>query len=286
LWHDVRSALRQRVRETLGSEALRSGLKLTSMATDDDAVTLRFGADHGEEVAVRAKLVLACDGIRSTVRALSAEEAPAVLLDEGKSVWRGVAPGVDCNGEATFYKGEGGESALIFPAGREHGSSWTVIAPVVDGRSVTQEEARSRLSAALPADTDAALLAVIAATPVLIENKLVTRDFSQPWSSAQPRVAYLGDAAHPLRPTGEGTALALEDAWTLGDLLRDASEAQPGSLRAFENARRERVRAVSDAVKAAANRFYESSASADPVSAERSVSAAMKAHPMPRYTPL
>ena len=42
-----------------------------------------------------------------------------------------------------------------------------------------------------------------------------------PYRSPTPRV--LGDAAHPLRPTGEGTALAYEDAWTLGDILRSGA---------------------------------------------------------------
>ena len=43
-----------------------------------------------------------------------------------------------------------------------------------------------------------------------------------------------GDAAHPLRPTGEGTALALEDAWTLGTILGGKEEADPSSLREYE----------------------------------------------------
>ena len=109
-------------------------------------------------------------------------------------------------------------------------------------------------------------------------------DFSQPWASAAPRVAYLGDAAHPLRPTGEGTALAFEDAWTLGDLLCRAAAAEPASLRAFEEARRERVRAISEAVKASANRFYDASEPVSP-SMSRSIPAAMKEHPM-SYTRL
>ena len=45
-----------------------------------------------------------------------------------------------------------------------------------------------------------------------------------PQEHAQGRVALLGDAAHPTRPyLAQGAAMALEDAWTLGQLL-----AQPG----------------------------------------------------------
>lgn len=47
---------------------------------------------------------------------------------------------------------------------------------------------------------------------------------------AQGRVALIGDAAHPLRPyLAQGAAMAMEDAWTIGRLLREpaASVEQP-----------------------------------------------------------
>ncbi len=45
---------------------------------------------------------------------------------------------------------------------------------------------------------------------------------------ARGRVALLGDAAHPMRPyLAQGAAMALEDAWTLGQLLHTRSAAQP-----------------------------------------------------------
>lgn len=91
---------------------------------------LEFEGADGSRAKCRARLVLACDGTSSTVRRLST--APAVvadrqrlLIDEGKSVWRGIAP-IDARGRATFYKGEAGQSALLFPAGRSAGSCWTV----------------------------------------------------------------------------------------------------------------------------------------------------------------
>ena len=280
LWHDVRDALRRRARDRLGNGALQSGHELTSLVEHPEHVALKFsassidGTSEARTVDVCAKIVLACDGTRSTVRALSPE--PSRLLDEGKSVWRGIAETVDCDGQATFYQGDSGESGLIFPAGLGHGSSWTVIAPAVDGRSATNEDAQRRLAAALPDETDPPLLQVIAASPRIIENKLVTRDFSQPWTSDVARVAYLGDAAHPLRPTGEGTALAFEDAWTIGHLAATSAGLEPATLRKFEEARRKRVRAVSEAVKAAANRFYQS----DSAISVTTPAAAMKAHPM------
>lgn len=49
-----------------------------------------------------------------------------------------------------------------------------------------------------------------------------------PGEHAQGRVALLGDAAHPLRPyLAQGAAMAIEDAWTLGRVLRDTSGQGP-----------------------------------------------------------
>jgi len=264
LWHEVRQVLLKRVREQLGDNAVYHGHTLCKLEEggDNDTVSLCFTtSNENQEEQLEVKVVLACDGTRSTVRSL-ASEPEDVLLDEGLSVWRGLAASVQSQGTTTWYRGASGQSGLIFPAGKDCGSSWTVIAPVVSGRSTTKEEAISRLKAALPSDTDPLLLDTINKSETIIENKLVTRDFTKPWASSIPRVAYLGDAMHPLRPTGEGTALALEDAWVIADMAASTDTAEeflrPEMLRAFEEKRLKRVRAVSDAVKRQAEKFYKS----------------------------
>ena len=125
--HDVRSALRRSVSSSL-PDALRSGHELTAISEENDAVALRFTTGSGE-TEVRAKLVLACDGTDSTVRALSPD--PACLLDdEGKSLWRGTAPTVDCEGVSSLYR-SAGVTVGVNPAG-PLGASWTVIAAAVE----------------------------------------------------------------------------------------------------------------------------------------------------------
>ena len=57
-------------------------------------------------------------------------------------------------------------------------------------------------------------------SPIIIENKLHVRDFDQPWNSAYDSCIYIGDAAHPVRPTGEGTALAFEDTNVLRQMIQ------------------------------------------------------------------
>jgi len=59
---------------------------------------------------------------------------------------------------------------------------------------------------------------------------------------AQGRVAWLGDAAHPMRPyLAQGAAMALEDAWTLGVLGTGAEPADwPDLLQRYAQTRWQR----------------------------------------------
>ena len=321
-WHDVRMVLYERVNEVCGS-VVSIGHELMSMEEEGEALALRFRRTADDDLMeVRARIVLACDGIRSSVRTLSPLEPLDLLLDEHRSVWRGLSPSHDAKGTATFYRSDDGTSSgLVFPAGIQQGTSWTVISPVLDGRATSETDARSRLLSTLPPDCDALLRRAIDACPTVLEHKLATRDYSKAWGASVSRVAFLGDAAHPLRPTGEGTALAFEDAYTIGQIAkaqaasvmsitgetgevgetgaRDVTDAKstgaslltPAALRRYETARATRVREVSWAFKRAADQFY---TRGEKGSADRGnglgmgggIAAAMAAHPMEYINPL
>jgi 2-polyprenyl-6-methoxyphenol hydroxylase-like FAD-dependent oxidoreductase len=60
-------------------------------------------------------------------------------------------------------------------------------------------------------------------------------------------VTLLGDAAHPMLPhAGQGAAQALEDAVTLGSVMKEAADARAidAALRRYEELRAPRTRAV------------------------------------------
>jgi 2-polyprenyl-6-methoxyphenol hydroxylase-like FAD-dependent oxidoreductase len=67
------------------------------------------------------------------------------------------------------------------------------------------------------------VLALIAATPAasLVEHGVYIRpaDSMSPDSFGKGRVVIMGDAAHPLRPTGQGFNQTVEDAYALGAAL-------------------------------------------------------------------
>jgi 2-polyprenyl-6-methoxyphenol hydroxylase-like FAD-dependent oxidoreductase len=274
LWHDVRSVLADRAKEvysaTNTSKDGSSSDDLIELNCNLESIRPMSNIENNEledgprfeltfennEKRVQAKYIFACDGTKSRVRSLLPNE-PDILISENKSVWRGVAPNVQSFGKAIFYGGANdGRSALIFPGGKGAGSSWTVISNAKPGKSQTREEARERLLA-VTVDCDDILKRAIDDSPIIIENKLQVRDFELPWESSYDGLVYIGDAAHPVRPTGEGTALAFEDAKVLRDMVAKHGLCVD-ALRSYEDARYEPVKKISEKARAAAKSFYSS----------------------------
>jgi len=82
------------------------------------------------------------------------------------------------------------------------------------------------------------------------------RDFEKPWNSAYDGLIYVGDAAHPVRPTGQGMALALEDAVNLGDLVAKHGLGV-GAFRMYEQQRYQPIKDISNKIRKAAEESYE-----------------------------
>mmetsp|Transcript_42425 Transcript_42425/g.83352 ORF Transcript_42425/g.83352 Transcript_42425/m.83352 type:complete len:459 (+) Transcript_42425:79-1455(+) len=279
LWHDVRTVLAEHAEKVYGEGTGRSHVPLLSPNSSLANIRALVGEEHDSSIPPNARFeltmedadtgarrkvyaacVLACDGVRSRTRSLLPHE-PDVLLAEGKSVWRGVSPNVSVGGAGTFYRGVAENcSALHFPGGKGGGSSWSIIGPAADGKSQSDGEARARVLGVVESMGTAGanyglFRDVIGDSPIVIENKLHVRDFDLPWESAYDGLAYTGDAAHPVRPTGEGTALAFEDAVVLGRAVASYGLGVE-ALRAYERERYEPVRLISEKIRRAADAFY------------------------------
>jgi 2-polyprenyl-6-methoxyphenol hydroxylase-like FAD-dependent oxidoreductase len=91
--------------------------------------------------------------------------------------------------------------------------------------------AKERMLAAF-APLAPAMRALVAATnpAVVVEHGLYIRPAERMTESAfgAGRVAIVGDAAHPVRPTGQGFNLAAEDAYFLAAKLAEAADAAAG----------------------------------------------------------
>lgn len=285
LWHDVRVALYEYANKLYcepnnkvdeNGDSSKSLVHLNLNLENIQALTpsehqdaARFellfkNAETGEERKVRAKYVIACDGVNSQVRCVLPNE-PDVLLAEDKSVWRGCSPNICTSGIGTFYRSAGdsdiaGRSALLFPGGKNAGSSWTVISDVEDQRSTSDDESRKRVlkvieSMGMGSDNFKLFKKAIDDSAIIIENKLYVRDFEKPWESSYDGLIYIGDAAHPVRPTGEGTALAFEDANVLGKVISKFGLGVE-ALRKYESERYEPVKKISEKIREGAQNFY------------------------------
>ena len=290
LWHDVRVVLYEYANKLYrgpnntvddnsdGSKSLVNpnlnleNIRPLSPSEYQDAARFELlfkNVETGEERKVRAKYIIACDGVNSKVRSILPNE-PDILLSEGKSVWRGQSPNICTSGKATFYRSAGdsntaGRSALIFPAGENAGSSWTLISDAEVQRSTSDEEARERVLKVIESmgkDSDNFKLwkEVVDDSAIIIENKLYVRDFEKPWESSYDGLIYIGDSAHPVRPTGEGTALAFEDANILGKVISKFGLGVE-ALRNYESERYEPVKLISEKIRKTAQNFYKVSTS-------------------------
>ena len=316
LWHDVRMALADAVSEKCGAGTICGGHSLVSLtelegqgASSGFELTFEVAPSSGSgepEAAGAVKVVekvscgavLACDGVGSSVRRLAVKEpkASAVFTGEGRSVWRGVAPKINLGGKASFFKGgsskggssKGGDatsSGVVFPAGAAEGASWAIIAPLAEGRSTDSASARLRATEALEAACNGSsapplLVSAIGGSERVVEHRLFYRNFGEgaaPYAAATAGLSFLGDAQHPVRPTGQGVALAWADAAALGKCCAEAAaaaltELPPGAapapfsaddmagvLSAYEAMREPEVRKVAARVDAAADaspRFF------------------------------
>ncbi len=211
---------------------------------DGAGVSLQAG-----DVRYQADALLGCDGLWSRVRAQLLADGQPVFA--GDLAYRGLVrmselpPDLRRN-EVTAWLAPG-LHAVHYPV---CAGEWMNVIVVAEGEippdpeSWDQAAQASQLRAALGA-VHGDFARLLDAVPGWRLWPLNARPpMRGPHEHAQGRVALLGDAAHPTRPyLAQGAAMALEDAWTLGQLLaqpRWRSEGRldwPGLLQALAQTR-------------------------------------------------
>ena len=207
--------------------------------------------------AVKTKLLVAADGMHSTVRAAAAIEA--CIEPAGQ---QGVVANFSCSlphrGAAFQWFRDDGVLAWLPLPGRRFSMVW----------STGEKHAAELLQCASEALCECVAQA---GRGTLGELSLLTRPVAFPlaWLTVRQRVrerlALIGDAGHVVHPlAGQGVNLGLGDARELSLLLRDAAarRADPGDLlglRRFERARAEAILAMRLATKGLKGLFEERS---------------------------
>ena len=229
-----RSILHKCLLNAIGSGCIAFDCDVTSFRIEHDGVSIATADNRTFD----ADLLIGADGVGSIVRRTlhPSEAAPRF---SGYWALRGLATGAgDHLGgvSAIAYLGPGAEAAAI-RAGEDVVYWYASLAQTHVGDGTADARALLDRCAALQHPTFRAIARSSGPDGMRLEP-LFVRDPLLSWGVGP--VTLLGDAAHPVLPhTGQGAALALEDALALGLAL--SREPSPVALRRYESVRRRRT---------------------------------------------
>jgi len=255
-----RATLQRLLAAAVPSACIRLNHRLVSLSDEPGGVRLQFG--NGDDVV--AGMVAGVDGVHSvTRRYVCGDVLPAL---SGEIGFRGVIPvakAQDLPDPASLHIWCGPGTHLVC-YGLDGGTLLNLLAVYQPDR--LPEWTTSSLRA--PAEVDQALRIFAGYSwdrRILDLVRNIEGDMNF-WALAElprlprwsrGRVVLLGDAAHaPLPHQGQGAAMAIEDAYTLGALLARSGLADYGAVfAAFEHLRRRRASLVQAYSRAAGRSF-------------------------------
>lgn len=233
----LRPVLHGALLEGLGREALVLGCAASGFVHRAGHLALTLADGHD----VEGDLLVGADGVGSVIRtALHPDEGPP--RPTGLFALRGVVHGPAASRveRSVQYFGRGIEAGV---ARASQDAVYWYLSLTPDHLAEGSVDA-SQVAERVAGQADETLRAIIGATPSedLRLDELFDRDPAREWGAGP--VTLLGDAAHAMLPhAGQGAAQALEDAVTLGHVLRQSAEPE-GALRRYERLRFERTRRV------------------------------------------
>ena len=241
----------------LPAGAIRTAHALTRFEDDGGLVTLHFADRSGAPRApVRARAVIAADGIHSTVRrTFLPDEGPARF--SGRMLWRATTRARPfLTGRSMIQAGHQDQKFVCYPIQQVPDAdgrvtiNWIAELRVPEGTTPAREDWNKRVDKAVFREPFARwtfdwldVPALIDGAEAIFEFPMVDRDPLARWTHG--RVTLLGDAAHPMYPIGSnGASQGILDAEAMADAMAatgfPSRSADPADAFArYEDARRE-----------------------------------------------
>ncbi|WP_209595736.1 flavin-dependent oxidoreductase [Ruegeria sp. HKCCSP351] len=239
-------ALYQRFIERADPDAVRLGSRATGYQTNaDGTVTVRLQTDKGATHETGA-ILIGADGIHSAIRAQMHPSQPPIHWG-GAVMWRGTTLEKPVRTGSSFVGlGTHKKRMVIYPI--SHPDPGTGLALINWIAEVTYDDPTAHAATGWFRQVEAKdfahhfdgwtydwldVPALIRGADVTYENPMIDRDPVETWVDGP--VALIGDAAHPMYPTGSnGASQAIMDARLLGaSLLKHG--VSPTALAAYDD---------------------------------------------------
>jgi 2-polyprenyl-6-methoxyphenol hydroxylase-like FAD-dependent oxidoreductase len=236
--------LYDKVVERIGKDAVHLSSRVTGYRKDAGGVTA-FVERDGAVAEVKGALLIGADGIHSAIRAQMHPTQPPIHWG-GAVMWRGMSWGKPIRSGASFVGlGTHRQRVVFYPI--SHPDPRTGLSMINWIAEVTMDNSdgwkQSGWFRQVPV-TDFAhhfdgwtwdwldVPALIRGTETVFENPMIDRDPVPTWRDGP--VVLLGDAAHPMYPTGSnGGSQAIVDARILGAMMIEHG-ATPEALAAYD----------------------------------------------------
>ena len=229
----------------LGHDAVQLGRRVTSYRKEKDGVAASIEHADGTSGEARGALLIGADGIHSAIRAQMHPTQPPIHWG-GAVMWRGTTLGRPIRSGASFVGlGTDRQRVVFYPI--SHPDPRTGLATINWIAEVTLDNAEGWKQSGWFRQVPVSDFAhhfkdwvwdwfdvpdLIARADIVFENPMIDRDPVPTWQDGP--VLLLGDAAHPMYPTGSnGGSQAIMDARHLGAAMLEHG-ATPAGLAAFD----------------------------------------------------
>jgi 2-polyprenyl-6-methoxyphenol hydroxylase-like FAD-dependent oxidoreductase len=231
--------------ERLGACAVLTGHRVAGYRNEADSVGVLVRTADGKSTEIRAKLLIAADGLHSAVRAQMHPNQPPIQWG-GAIMWRGTTPGVPIRSGASFVGlGTHRQRVVFYPISGPDPTTglatinWIAEITVDNSRGLSQGDWNEKVA------VDSFIHhfedwrydwldvpGMLRGADEVFEYPMIDRDPVSTWVDA--RVALLGVAAHVMYPTGStGASHAIIDARVLGAVMIEHG-ATSEALRAYD----------------------------------------------------